>query len=102
MPIVLTASDLNTPEIDTTLLQPGAWVAISRAELLGVKDQVQTRLHQVLAQPKPNYSIRNETVSWADYVDVLMKALAGINQQLIDLDSRAFKRSYFRITQHIM
>lgn len=101
MGVVLTSSsDLNTPNIDAILLEPGAWVAVSRAELLGVKDEVQTRLRQVLAQPKPNYSIRNESVGWATYVDILMKALAAINTQLLELDEVEMQRSYFRVTQH--
>jgi len=88
------------PDIAPILLKPGQWIAVSRAELLGVKDEVQARLLQVLATPKPNYSIQSKSVSWAHYIDVLMKALAAINQQLADLDKQELTRSYWRVTQH--
>jgi hypothetical protein len=45
------------------------------ASLQTIKAQTLALLVEITAQPKPNYTIRNQTVSWQSYKDSLLSDL---------------------------
>ena len=50
------------------------------------RDNIIVLLGSITAQPKPNYDIDGQKISWGDYLDQLRKALNGINEQIAALD----------------
>jgi hypothetical protein len=50
--------------------------------LATIKNNILARLEEITAQPKPNYSIDGQQVSWQSYFDSLMANLERINHQI--------------------
>lgn len=56
---------------------------MSQAETLtAIKNNLLARIEQVTAQPKPNYNIDGQQISWQSYLDSLMANLERINAQI--------------------
>jgi hypothetical protein len=56
---------------------------MSEATLLAtIKSNILARLEDITSQPKPNYSIDGQQVSWQSYFDSLMANLERINAQI--------------------
>jgi hypothetical protein len=56
---------------------------MSEAETLAtIKSNILARLEDITSQPKPNYSIDGQQVSWQSYFDSLMANLERINTQI--------------------
>lgn len=50
------------------------------------RDNIIVLIGSLTAQPKPNYDIDGQRISWGDYLAQLQKALAGIDAQISMLD----------------
>ncbi len=50
--------------------------------LATIRTNILARIAEVTANPKPNYNIDGQSVSWQSYLDSLMKNLDLINQQI--------------------
>ena len=56
---------------------------MSNAEQLErIRTNILNRIEEITANPKPNYSIDGQTVSWQSYLDSLMARLTAINEQI--------------------
>lgn len=55
---------------------------MSLSQLQTIKANILARLEEITEQPKPNYSIDGQTVSWQSYFDSLMANLTRIDQQI--------------------
>lgn len=58
----------------------------ARADLLEIRDNLLTKLKEMSANPKPNYSIDGQQVSWQGLYDSLWKSLGEVNARLADFD----------------
>jgi len=55
----------------------------SNAEQIAtIKTQTLARIAEITAEPKPNYYIDGQMVSWADYLGQLQKTVGWCNEQL--------------------
>ena len=52
------------------------------ATLENIRENILIRIREVTANPKPNYSIDGQQVSWQGYLDSLMRALREIDEQI--------------------
>jgi ACT domain-containing protein len=50
--------------------------------LATIKNNILAQLQDISANPKPNYSIDGQQVSWQSHFDSLMNALNQINAQI--------------------
>jgi ACT domain-containing protein len=50
--------------------------------LATIKNNILAQLQDISANPKPNYSIDGQQVSWQSHFDSLMNALNQINSQI--------------------
>jgi ACT domain-containing protein len=50
--------------------------------LATIKNNILAQLQDISANPKPNYSIDGQQVSWQSHFDSLMNALERINAQI--------------------
>jgi hypothetical protein len=50
--------------------------------LAAIKNNILARLEEITSQPKPNYSIDGQQISWQSYFDSLMANLERINTQI--------------------
>lgn len=50
--------------------------------LAAIKTNLLARIEEVTAQPKPNYSVDGQQISWQSYLDSLMLNLDRINAQI--------------------
>lgn len=50
--------------------------------LATIKNNILAQLEDISANPKPNYSIDGQQVSWQSHFDSLMNALDRINSQI--------------------
>ena len=55
---------------------------MSLSTLQTIKTQILANIQEVTANPKPNYSIDGQSVSWGSYLDSLYKQLNQINDQI--------------------
>ena len=56
---------------------------MSNAQTLAtIKTNLLARIQEVTAQPKPNYNIDGQSVSWQSYLDSLFAKLDKINEQI--------------------
>lgn len=46
------------------------------------RDNIAAALADATANPKPNYSVDGQSVSWGDYLESLQRALDGINSKI--------------------
>ena len=46
------------------------------------RDQIAANLAAITAEPKPNYSIDGQSVSWQDLCDAYLRQLAAIDAQI--------------------
>ena len=44
------------------------------------RDNAAARLAEILASPKPSYSVHGHTVSWNEYQEMLLRQIAACNQ----------------------
>jgi hypothetical protein len=54
--------------------------------LTTTRDQIAANLVEITADPKPNYSIDGQTVSWADLFRTYTEQLAALNKTLAAAD----------------
>lgn len=64
-------------------------------QLRAIKSQALARLAELTANPKPNYAIDGQSVSWGDYLDRLRQTVAWVDERLsgeepFEFDSVAF------------
>lgn len=52
-------------------------------DLTTARDNVAARIKDLTAQPKPNYSIDGQTVSWGDYLRQLLAAQQEIEAAIV-------------------
>jgi hypothetical protein len=57
-----------------------------RDKIIEARDAAADRLVDVLADPKPSYSIDGETVQWSAYADMLQRQIEKMNQLAQQLD----------------
>lgn len=57
-------------------------MATALENLTTARDNICARLAEVTASARPNYSIDGETVSHADYIDMLNRQLETVNKQI--------------------
>lgn len=50
--------------------------------LEAIRSNILARIEEVTTQPKPNYSIDGQQVSWQSYMDSLWTGLHQVNAQL--------------------
>jgi hypothetical protein len=50
--------------------------------LAAIKTNLLARIEEVTAQPKPNYNVDGQQISWQSYLDSLMLNLDRINAQI--------------------
>ena len=50
--------------------------------LATIKSNILARLGEITSQPKPNYNIDGQQISWQSYFDSLMANLERINLQI--------------------
>ncbi len=55
---------------------------MSLSQLQTIKANLLDRIAEITAQPKPNYSIDGQTVSWQSYMDSLFDRLDQIDRQI--------------------
>lgn len=58
------------------------------------RDNIAARIAEITAENKPSYSINGQAVSWAEYMDALVKQLEYLNK-LINAQSPYFIVSQF-------
>ena len=51
-------------------------------QLTTIRDQVVARLADITANPKPNYTIGDETYEWTDYQRMLFEQLTRLNEAI--------------------
>ena len=59
------------------------------ASLQTIKAQLLARIVEITAEPKPNYTIRNQTISWQSYLDSLFSKVKEIDT-MINANSGVF------------
>ena len=47
-----------------------------------IRDNLLDRIKEITAQPKPNYNIDGQQVSWQSYLDSLFGKLKVVNEQI--------------------
>lgn len=53
------------------------------AEMLAtIKSQLLARITEITAQPKPNYTIDGQTISWQSYLDSLWDKVEKVEAQI--------------------
>lgn len=52
------------------------------SDLETIKSNLITALKTASANPKPNYSIDGQSVSWADYIKMLNDQITAVNLQI--------------------
>lgn len=55
---------------------------MSAESLQKIKENLLARIEEVTSQPKPNYNIDGQSVSWQGYLDSLFAKLEKIDQQI--------------------
>lgn len=55
---------------------------MSSETLQQIKQNLLERIQEVTSQPKPNYTIDGQTVSWQSYLDSLFDKLQKIDEQI--------------------
>ena len=55
-------------------------MATARENLATARDQVALRIKEVTSSPKPDYSIDGKSVSWASYLDMLLRQYAELEK----------------------
>lgn len=55
-------------------------------KLKEIRDRQEDRLHEVLASPKPTYTVDGQTFKWNEYVKMLREGIAEIDKTLVGLD----------------
>ena len=55
-------------------------------DLKTARDNLATRIKDLTAQPKPNYSIDGQTVSWGDYLRQLLASQKEIEAAIVDAE----------------
>lgn len=81
---------------NAVLSNPAAPITVTDAAsgLETIKLQILQRITDITAAPKPNYTIRNQTVAWADYLDSLWAKLKDIDK-MIQQNSATFEVESF-------
>ena len=51
-------------------------------QIATIKTQTLARIADVTAEPKPNYSIDGQMISWADYLERLQQTVDWCNEKL--------------------
>lgn len=51
--------------------------------LTTIKTQILSNIEDVTLNPKPNYNIDGQSISWSEYLKSLFDSLAMVNQQLV-------------------
>jgi hypothetical protein len=51
-------------------------------QLLRTRDNLLDRRLELLQKPKPTYDIDGQTVKWNEYLDLLNKSMAAIDEQI--------------------
>jgi predicted RND superfamily exporter protein len=54
----------------------------SAEQLERIRTNILNRIEEITANPKPNYSIDGQSVSWQSYLESLMQQLERINEQI--------------------
>lgn len=57
-------------------------MATYQENLETARDNLAAALVEATANPKPNYTVDGQSVSWGDYLDSLQKSLDGINAKI--------------------
>lgn len=55
-------------------------------DLTTARDNLAARIKDLTAQPKPNYSIDGQTVSWGDYLRQLLASQKEIEAAIVDAE----------------
>jgi hypothetical protein len=55
---------------------------MSLSQLQAIKANILARIEEITAQPKPNYTIDGQSVSWQSYLDSLFDKLTAIDTQI--------------------
>ena len=55
---------------------------MSLSQLQAIKANILARIEEITAQPKPNYNIDGQSVSWQSYLDSLFDKLTAIDTQI--------------------
>lgn len=63
--------------------------AYDAATVAAIREAAATRLSELLASPKPSYSIDGQSVSWGDYHERLTKQIEWATKELSRLESGA-------------
>lgn len=50
--------------------------------LAAIRSNILARIEEITLQPKPNYSIDGQQVSWQSYLDSLWSSLDRVNAQI--------------------
>ena len=51
-------------------------------QIATIKTQTLARIADITAEPKPNYHIDGQAVSWADYLEQLQRTIDWCNEKL--------------------
>jgi hypothetical protein len=49
---------------------------------VAIRNNILARIEEITSQPKPNYSIDGQQVSWQSYLDSLWASLDRVNTQI--------------------
>lgn len=58
-------------------------MADEKQQVTTIRNQALTQLEQVLASPKPSYSLDGQRISWQEYEESLRKTIDWCDQKLL-------------------
>lgn len=76
------------------------WRPTWRGDLIGLGDHFRDLILEITANPKPDYKLKNDSYSWGEYLDILMKSYGAIQGLLFDLDRFEYQRPYWYRAEH--
>lgn len=60
-------------------------------DLKTARESIVTKIKEISANPKPNYSIDGQSVQHGDFLRTLMESLTQLNEQIIALEVYQYK-----------
>jgi hypothetical protein len=70
-------------QIDCGLSTSGNTTVVIAPDLASIRAGILVRIAELTSQPKPNYEIDGQKVSWQNYLDSLVQSLQAINALLL-------------------